>query len=364
VKIHAGPAVLSVFVTDSEAYFFDRSGRFFAAWQEGWFISLGLSGRSVARQWQEGHREIRPLKPAEIRDLEAKAKSALQAAYTSADENDKLWFGRALTFDRAQDTARFQKVYQPVGILPPDQYLACVIQVTEGCGWNRCRFCSFYRRQTFRQKDRRDLNGHIEQIAALFGEGLSLRRSIFLGEANALGAPLEVIASAMEIAQEKLVPRMEAFRGFYSFSEGSPGSCHLPAEFRTLARLGLKRVYYGLETGHDELREKLGKPGTPESIEESIRNAKAAGLRISVILLAGAGGKPWASRHMKQSIRLIQRLPLDASDIVYVSPLHGKEGTSETPLSAEETRRQVADLRQALAPRVRVAPYNIREFVY
>jgi hypothetical protein len=364
MEIRTSGAVLSLLSFGSDACFFDRAGRFFAAWQDGWFISFGLSGRGVARRWREGRREIRSLKPAEIRTLETNAKAVLQAAYSSASSDDKLWFGRALTFDRARDIVRFRSVYRPVGILPPDHYHACMVQVTEGCSWNRCGFCTFYRRQKYQVKDRHDLNDHIDRIAAFFGDGLSLRRSIFLGEASALGAPLESLASAMEIAREKLVPKMISFRGFYSFSEGSPDSCHWPAEFRTLARLGLKRIYYGLETGHEELRKKLGKPGSVKSVEESVRNAKTAGVRIGLILLAGAGGKTWSERHVTQSIRWIQRLPLDASDIVFVSPLYGKDGISEAPLSAKETQLQIAKLRRALAPRVRVALYDIREFVY
>ena len=36
-------------------------------------------------------------------------------------------------------------VYSPVGILPPDQYLALVVQATRGCAFNTCTFCDLYR---------------------------------------------------------------------------------------------------------------------------------------------------------------------------------------------------------------------------
>ena len=293
-----------------------------------------------------------------------KSKGVLEAAYSTAEAGEKPWFGRALAYDRAQDTKRFHAVYRPVGILPPDQYGACVVQVTEGCGWNRCHFCSFYRAQTYRLKGPRDLKGHIEHIAAFFGESLSLRRSIFLGEANALGAPLEHLLSAMEIALQTLVPRMGSFRGFYSFSEGSASSCHQASDFRALARLGLKRIYYGLETGQAALRETLRKPGSLPTIAESIGNAKAAGVRISVILLAGTGGRVWAKRHTEESVRFIKRLPLDQSDILFVSPLYGQDGTGETSLTAGEMEQQVDHLRRELSRKVRVAAYDIREFAY
>jgi radical SAM superfamily enzyme YgiQ (UPF0313 family) len=45
-------------------------------------------------------------------------------------------------------------IYKPVSILPPDQYLALVVQATEGCSYNECSFCTFYRDRPFRIKQR------------------------------------------------------------------------------------------------------------------------------------------------------------------------------------------------------------------
>lgn len=364
MKVWTNGPVLSIFPAPADAYFFDRSGRFFAAWEAGWFIGIGLSGRALARRWRGRERQVRALKPAEALHLDQKSKRVLHAAYATAEAGEKLWFGRALTYDRAEDLARFHVAYRPVGILPPDQYGACVVQVTEGCEWNRCHFCSFYRRETYRVRDPHDIKRHIERVAAFLGDGLSLRRSIFLGEANALGAPLETLLAAMETARQTLVPRMGPFRGFYSFSEGSAASCRPPAEFRALARLGLTRVYYGLETGHAALRKALGKPGALETIAKSIENAKSAGVRAGVILLTGPGGRAWATRHVEASVRFIKRLPLDQSDFLFVSPLYGRDGTGHAALAAGDMERQVGHLRRALAGKVRMAPYDIREFVY
>ena len=85
MEIHAGPAVLSVFVADSQAFFFDRTGRIFAAWEAGWFIRLGLSGRAVAHRWQGNRRQVRALKSAEILHLDEKSKRVLHAAYSTAE---------------------------------------------------------------------------------------------------------------------------------------------------------------------------------------------------------------------------------------------------------------------------------------
>ena len=85
-----------------------------------------------------------------------------------------------------EDAARFRSIYTPVAILPPDQYLAVVVQATEGCSWNRCTFCDFYRQQPFRIKGDGEFRSHVGDVVSFFGTAIGLRRSIFLADANAL----------------------------------------------------------------------------------------------------------------------------------------------------------------------------------
>ena len=50
----------------------------------------------------------------------------------------------------AQMRQRYRELWEPMGILPPDQYGALVINITRGCSYNRCRFCKFYKDESFR----------------------------------------------------------------------------------------------------------------------------------------------------------------------------------------------------------------------
>lgn len=50
---------------------------------------------------------------------------------------------RAAGFDAAAaraDARRFGTIYGQLGMLPPDQYVATVVQATEGCACNSCAF--------------------------------------------------------------------------------------------------------------------------------------------------------------------------------------------------------------------------------
>ena len=54
----------------------------------------------------------------------------------------------------------------PVGILPPDQYLALVLQATEGCSFNTCTFCDLYQ-HPYRVKTADEFRAHVGGRARL-----------------------------------------------------------------------------------------------------------------------------------------------------------------------------------------------------
>ncbi len=100
--------------------------------------------------------------------------------------------GRAAKFDMEEarrDAERFHSIYGRVAVLPPDQYNSLVLQATEGCAYSCCLFCELYRGVFYGRKTPAQFNSHLQDAIAYHGEALRSRRSIFLGEANALTLP-------------------------------------------------------------------------------------------------------------------------------------------------------------------------------
>ena len=87
------------------------------------------------------------------------------------------------------DVARFQTIYRDIPILPPDQYSSLVLAATDGCRYNQCTFCGFYRDMQFHAKSVAEFQAHVQAAMAYHGHGLALRRGIFLGQADALWGP-------------------------------------------------------------------------------------------------------------------------------------------------------------------------------
>ncbi len=375
----------------TDVFSFDYEGRLWTAMLEGVSYRRGLDGKMVAKWHAPAHvRERRRLAPDEALQIQERARQTIARLYRAIQSNEvhlssplpqqgHIGFQRAIAFDPARsqvDVARYYRVYKPVGILPPDQYMAVVLQVTEGCAFNTCTFCDFYRNRPFRIKRPDEFRAHAEAVRQFLGEGLSLRRTIFLGDANALIAPMPMLLPLLDIVHQ--VYDVEALGGMYAFLDGFSGEKKSPEDYAMLAERGLKRVYVGLESGNEALLQFLRKPGKPADAVNAVRAMKAGGVAVGVIVLLGAGGHAYAEAHVRDTIGVINAMPLDMDDIIYFSELIVSEGLPYArdayraqlkPLTAEERIAQAEAIERGLvfSPAggvPHISRYDIREFVY
>jgi hypothetical protein len=302
----------------------------------------------------------------------------------------------AASFDQRsarRDAERFHAIYGRVAVLPPDQYNALVLQATEGCAYSCCLFCELYRDVFFGRKTPAQFAEHVNDAIAYHGKALRGRRSIFLGEANALTLPHEDLVSMFGVLHEhfELPPDTEEhvpaswwlghatrFDGVSTFLDAFMGPRRTSADFEALRELGLRRVYIGLESGDDDLLKWLCKPATSEGIALCVTSLKDAGLTVGVIALLGAGGHEFAEVHVRETARLINNLPLGRDDFIYFSPLvtypnsRYAEQTSALqiePLSKAQMREQEQAIREALRfddrrGRPHLGRYELETFAY
>jgi hypothetical protein len=375
----------------SNVYSFDYKGRLWTAMVAGISYRRGLNGKTVAK-WagQDQLRERRWLSAPETAALEEQARSTaedlLHAVDTGAarlssplDETGRMGLLRAAEFAPAryhEDVVQYHQVYKPVGILPPDQYMAVVLQATEGCSFNTCTFCDFYRDRPFRIKSPEAFHQHCEAVRDYLGDGLKLRRTIFLGDANALVIPMPRLLLLMEIVHQ--VYDVEALGGVYAFLDGFSGERKRSADYAELARRGLKRVYIGMESGNEELLRFLKKPGKPQDVLQAVHAIKSGGVDVGIIILAGAGGHSYAHQHIADTIQIVNQMDLDLNDIIYFSELIESENMAYVsdayhaalkPLSSEERIAQADAIESQFifseaGGTPHISRYDIREFVY
>ncbi|WP_299644201.1 radical SAM protein [uncultured Chloroflexus sp.] len=365
---------------------FDGEGRPIVAFRHGANYMRGLSGEVLRKRvLAPGQKERRKLDDAERRtilaELLAETERMIEQIETTAPLEACNWLERIRRWDVERleaERERFRSVYKPISILPPDQYRALVLQATEGCSWNRCHFCTFYRDRAFRIHAPASFRDHIQRVKEFVGAGLGLRMAIFLGDANALIIPQPRLRELLQVVHEEFTIGPEAnFKGIYAFLDIFGAERKMLAEYRELAAAGVRRIYLGLESGDETVFRLLNKPGSPAEAIEAVRTIKAAGIAVGIILLVGAGGERFAAEHVQHSLAVLAAMPLGPDDIVYLSPLivppdspylAQLQAYGSSPLPETAINRQLEELkrgaRAVVSPGTKVVIYHIEEFVY
>jgi hypothetical protein len=385
------PHSIAVSVDGTRVVSWDRGGRLYTVYDDGVTWRRGLSGQVIRKRREGDVRERVLLAGGDADGVVDSAAGTARATldlmsggswrWTSAVDRIVTQEARALLdlasrFDAAAaraDAVRFGLVFGRVGILPPDQYLSLVVQATEGCSFNSCTFCDLYHEQ-FRVRTPEEFRQHVAGVLAYLGASASLRsRGIFLGAANALAVPM---GRLMPIFETLLEDVDAARRGVYAFVDGFTGVRKTAAEYRLLSHLGLRRVYVGLESGHDPLLAFVRKPGSAADATETVRAIKSAGVQVGVIVMIGLGGLRFAAGHERDTVAVINAMGLGEGDLVYFSDLVEVPSTAYPlmaadagvrPLTAEDRREQRHRIRAGFrfdAAPPQFATYDIREFTY
>jgi radical SAM superfamily enzyme YgiQ (UPF0313 family) len=364
---------------------FDLAGRPVSWTRHGVIHRRGLDGtvlelvRKPGREaWEQG---VRRLAPEELAACLGHVRSFLKEGWRLLGKPEPL--RRAVELDPNQDAARFRSIWSPVMILPPDQYRSLVLQLTEGCSYNLCSFCTFYKKRPYRVLSQEEFTRHVEEALAFMGAGLAWRRGVFLADANAASLPDSHLLAALSWLHRRLeAPRPtdsffqpEHLAGFSSFLDTFSTLRRSLQCWRELAELGLNSLHLGIETGSDRVLRVLRKPGSAAQAEELVGLLKAAGIRVGVIVMTGVGGTALAEEHVEKTADLLNRLPLETGDRISLSEFEPDPGSPYVLeemadlLDRQACREQSRELRSRLRFPAHpqgpvVSHYDVRQFVY
>jgi radical SAM superfamily enzyme YgiQ (UPF0313 family) len=198
--------------------------------------------------------------------------------------------------------------YEGNCIRPPSEAYSILLQVTVGCSHNKCTFCGTYKGERFRIKDEKIILSDI-----LFAAKYMKRQDrVFLMDGDTLIIPQKRLLWILEQIRKHLpwVRRVGAYANAKAIKMKSPD------ELKTLRENGLGILYLGVESGDDETLRKINKGTTAEKLISMGRKVREAGMKLSVTVLLGIGGKERSREHARATGRL-----LSAMDPNYVGAL-------------------------------------------
>lgn len=214
---------------------------------------------------------------------------------------------------------------------PPSEADSLILQATIGCSYNRCTFCAMYREKRFRVRKLEELEAEIDWAARELGP---MVRKVFLADGDALIAKSSFLL-------ELLGKLRRAFPGLSRVScYASPQALAVRTveEMRALREAGLVLYYLGIESGHDAVLERLEKGVDSAEMIRVAAKAGEAGVKLSTMILLGAGGRALSEEHARESARVVNAIQPRFVSTLVMTPVEG------TPLMEEAMAGKVDEL--------------------
>ena len=185
---------------------------------------------------------------------------------------------------------------------PPSEANSLIFQVTNGCSWNRCTYCEMYTdpQKKFRPRAEQEL---LDEISRVGDSGLQPKR-VFLADGDALVLSMRRLRTILN-AIKFCLPSVTRVSSYCL-----PGNLKNKSDddLRELQALGLKLIYVGAESGDDSVLSHIDKGETFDSTATALIRAQIAGIKTSVMVINGIGGKAYSEQHALESARLVNQV--------------------------------------------------------
>jgi len=183
---------------------------------------------------------------------------------------------------------------------PPSEANSFILRVTMGCSHNRCTYCNMYRSVEFRVRTMMEIMAQV-RAAKPYQEYI---RRIFLADGNALVLATDQLLEilAMLKATFPKLRRVSCYAGPKDILRKSP------QELKRLYEAGLTLVYYGMESGNDEVLSHVSKGVNAKESIEAGQRVVASGMKLSMMIIIGIGGRKGSKQHAYDSAQAINAI--------------------------------------------------------
>ena len=198
---------------------------------------------------------------------------------------------------------------------PPAEAASLILQVDQGCPYNRCTFCGMYRNVPYRKLSMND----IQSLVAKEARTLPAAKRIFLADGDVMRRSYGDLREILVLLNEHF-PRLARVN---LYATGSSIAAKSEQQLRDLGSLKLHTLYMGLESGDEGILKQCRKKETAAQMVDAGIMAQAAGLRLSVMVLLGLGGADHTEAHAEHTAAALNRMQPRLLSALRVIPVEG-----------------------------------------
>jgi radical SAM superfamily enzyme YgiQ (UPF0313 family) len=198
-------------------------------------------------------------------------------------------------------------------IRPPSEADSIILQVTVGCSYNKCTFCGAYKGRTFTIKDEATIRRDLQFASQYYGS----HTRVFLADGDVLILSQKRLVHLFRLIHQYLpwVSRISLYGNARAIRAKSQDN------LLELKGLGLDRVYMGLESGCDEILQRIKKGENAETMIAAAKSIRESGIFLSVTALLGLGGVALSKRHAEETAQALTAMAPRQIAILTLIPL-------------------------------------------
>ncbi|MGA3281215.1 MAG: radical SAM protein [Smithella sp.] len=210
---------------------------------------------------------------------------------------------------------------RPEIIRPPSEHGSYYLPLTSGCSNNTCSFCAF----SFTNLGIRDLDEvkkEIDAMSLFMNQRMWVAgmpeimyeilddwngKKVFLQDGDALVYPYPRLMEALQYLNQKF-PAIERIASYATPQDILRRSLK---ELKALKEQKLGILYMGVESGDDEVLQRIQKNATHQQMVEAAKKVKESGMLLSVSVILGLGGVKGSEKHALETAKILTEMDPD-----------------------------------------------------
>ena len=174
-----------------------------------------------------------------------------------------------------------------------------LLQITQGCTHNKCKFCTMYRDVPFKVQPMEWIEQDLQEIASIAPDATTIQ----LLSANPLALTYDKLAPILEMIN-KYLPKMEYI---YAATRVTDIKNKTVEQLKSLKDMGLREISLGIESGDDRTLERINKGYTSADILEQCHKLEQAGIDYWMTFLNGVAGREHSNEHAVNSAKIFSQ---------------------------------------------------------